>query len=326
MLQFPKNFWWGAATSAPQTEGAADIDGKSPSTWDKWFELEPERFDANIGPETTSTVYENYKNDVALMKETKLNSFRTSIAWTRLLPDGQTINQKAVAYYRDYFTSMKEAGVTPIINLFHFDMPWWQMEKGGWLDKDITDHFAFYAKTAVELFGDIVEHWVTFNEPIVHVEMSYIQPYHYPAEANFKHAILAGYHTILAHAKAIKAMREVNPKLNYGTILNLTPVYGRSDAKEDEKARRTADLLIIRSFLDGMVKGTFDPELIEILKTHDLMPTYTKEDLEIIADTKLDFLGVNYYQPNRVKAPLNPKGKAKMPDDLFAHYEWPDRV
>lgn len=325
-LKFPKNFWWGAATSAPQTEGASDVDGKSPSTWDQWFDLDPDKFDQHIGPKDTSCVYEHYKEDVQRMKETNLNSFRTSIAWTRLLPDGKTVNKKAVTYYRDYFQAMKDANITPIVNLFHFDMPWWQMENGGWLDYEITNHFAHYAKMAVSLFGDIVEHWVTFNEPIVHVECSYLYEFHYPAQVNFKDAILAGYHTILAHAKAIEAMRLENPNLSYGTILNLTPVYAKSDNPEDQNAKEKADLLIVRSFLDGMVKGTFDEKLITLLKENELLPKAEQKDLNIIAKTKLDFLGVNYYQPNRVQKPENPKTPAQMPEDLFAPYVWPKRV
>jgi len=324
-IQFPKDFWWGAAASAPQTEGTKSDDGKSASTWDKWFELEPERFAGGIGPEKTSNVYELYREDVQRMKDMGLNSYRTSIAWTRLLPDGKSLNQKAVEFYRDYFTALKEAGVEPVVNLFHFDMPWWQMEKGGWLDKDITDHFAYYAKTAVENFGDIVKYWVTFNEPIVHVEMSYLYGYHYPAEKDFKKAIVSGYHTILAHAKAVQAMREVNDELEIGTILNLTPIYARSQSKADQKAAKSADLLRTRSFLDGMVKGSFSDDLIQLLEENDLRVETDQDDLKIISQVELDFLGVNYYQPNRVQAPCDPQLPAVMPEDLFEPYEWPER-
>ena len=324
-LQFPKGFHWGAATSAPQTEGAADVDGKSPSTWDKWFELEPERFDNHVGPQNTSHVYEVFEDEVARIKEMKLNSYRTSIAWTRLLPDGKTVNEKAVAYYRAYFQALLDNDITPIINLFHFDMPWWMMEQGGWINPEITDHFAFYAQTAVALFGDQVSMWTTFNEPIVHVECSYLFGYHYPAETDFKKAVISGYHTILAHAKAILAMREENPKLQYGTILNLSPVYARSNSKADMEAKRRAELINTDSFLDGMVKGKFSQELIDLLKEHELLPAVNQEDLEIIAQAKVDFLGVNYYQPRRVKAVENPRFPAITPVDMYAAYEWPER-
>ena len=123
MKTFPENFLWGAATSAPQSEGASRIDGKSDSTWDKWFEMAPERFNDNQGPQITSDMYHQYKEDVQRMKAIGMNSFRTSISWTRLLPDGQHLNPKAVAFYRDYFQELKANGIEPIINLFHFDMP-----------------------------------------------------------------------------------------------------------------------------------------------------------------------------------------------------------
>ncbi|WZU01844.1 family 1 glycosylhydrolase [Erysipelothrix sp. D19-032] len=122
----------GCGGFAPQTEGSNLSGGKSLNTWDKWFELSPERFDQNVGPQTTSDVYKLYKEDVQRMRDMNLNSYRTSISWTRLLPDGKTLNQEAVAYYRDYFQTMIDKDIHPIINLFHFDMPWWMMEKGGW--------------------------------------------------------------------------------------------------------------------------------------------------------------------------------------------------
>lgn len=325
-LQFPKDFLWGAAASAPQTEGAANKDGKSPSTWDKWFEMSPELFNENVGPQVTSNVYNLYQEDVQRMEDMNLNSYRTSIAWTRLLPDGKTLNQEAVDYYRDYFKTLKRHGVEPIINLFHFDMPWWMMEQGGWENKEIADHFAYYAKVCVEEFGDLVTKWTTFNEPIVHVECSYLYEFHYPAIIDFKKAVLAGYNTILAHAKAVKTMKAVNADLEVGTILNLTPVYSRSDSKEDLEAARVAKELKISSFIDGMVVGEFSDDLIEILKENNLLPEVEQEDLETIKNNTAEFMGVNYYQPSRVKTPENgPTIPATMPEDLFEPYVWPDR-
>lgn len=324
-LQFPNNFIWGAAASAPQTEGSNNIDGKSQNTWDYWFETEPQHFDADIGPQITSDVYNRYKDDVQLMADMNLNSYRTSISWTRLLPDGKTVNPKAVAYYRDYFQTMLDKGVKPIINLFHFDMPMWMMEKGGWINPEVADHFAYYAQVCAQEFGDLVEMWTTFNEPIVHVECSYIYEFHYPAEVNFKKAIIAGYHTILAHAKAIAAMKSVNESLEVGTILNLTPVFGRSDSKEDVEAARIARLLNITSFIDGMVTGEFSQELIDLLKEYDLLPETAASDLEIIKNNTAEFLGVNYYQPKRVQAPEVIKTEVLVPEDLYEPYVWPER-
>ncbi len=326
MYTFPKDFLWGAAASAPQTEGAANVDGKSPSTWDKWFEMEPELFFDGVGPEHTSNTYHQYKEDVANMKAMGMNSFRTSIAWTRLLPDGQTLNPKALRFYRDYFQEMIDNGVEPIVNLFHFDMPWWLMEKGGWEARESTDHFAFYAKTAFECFGDIVKKWATFNEPLVHIECGYMGDAHWPKVQDFKRAIQVAYHTLLAHAKAVKAYR--NNPYNDGQIsiiLNLSPVYPKSQNKEDVEAARWADLLYIRSFLDCAVKGTFPAELVEILKEAHLSPETDINDHAIFKENTVDFVGCNYYQPLRVQAPQSPHRPITGPRDLFRGYDWPEK-
>ncbi|EOS7801793.1 family 1 glycosylhydrolase [Enterococcus hirae] len=326
MDTFPQNFLWGAAASAPQTEGAALVDGKSPSTWDKWFEIEPELFHNGTGPENTSNTYYQYKEDVACMKAMNLNSYRTSIAWTRLLPDGKTLNPQAVDFYRAYFQEMLDNGIEPIINLFHFDMPWWLMEKGGWEVRESADHFAFYAKTAFEVFGDLVKKWATFNEPLVHIECGYMGDAHWPKVHDFKRAIQVAYHTLLAHAKAVKEYRRSS--FNDGQIsiiLNLAPVYSKSEEAEDVAAAKWADLFYIRSFLDCAVRGTFPEELVEVLRESDLLPKTETGDKEIFAENTVDFIGCNYYQPLRVQAPQEKKRPITGLRDLFRGYDWPEK-
>ncbi|MGX7163898.1 glycoside hydrolase family 1 protein [Enterococcus massiliensis] len=326
MYQFPKGFLWGAAASAPQTEGAALIDGKSPSTWDKWFELEPELFYENIGPENTSNTYSLFREDVSKMQEMRLNSYRTSIAWTRLLPDGKTVNPKAVTFYRDYFQEMLDKGIEPIINLFHFDMPWWLMEQGGWEARRSAEDFAFYAETAFELFGDLVKKWTTFNEPLVHIECGYMGDAHWPKVQSFPRAIQVGYHTLLAHAKAVEKYRLAkNNDGQIGIILNLSPVYPKSTELQDKDAAKWADLLYIRSFLDCAVFGKFPEELVSILKEAKLLPKTMQGDREIFAENRVDFIGCNYYQPLRVQAPVVAHRPITGPRDLFRGYDWPDK-
>ncbi|MEG0732029.1 MAG: glycoside hydrolase family 1 protein [Vagococcus sp.] len=325
MLTFPNNFLWGSAASAPQTEGHSLLNGKSLTTWDKWFELNPEKFNEKQGPKDTSNVYEFYADDIKRMKEIGMNSYRTSISWARLLPDGKTLNKEAVAFYRDYFEKLNESGVKPIINLFHFDMPWWLMEKGGWEASESVTAFAFYAKTAFEEFGDLVEEWTTFNEPLVHIECGYLYGFHYPAIVDFKKAIQVGYHTLMAHVLSVKAFKEIKAKGRIGIILNVTPTYARSDSNEDQQAKKAADLLVIKSFLDPCVLGTIPNELIELLKEHDLIPVTKTGDKENIEMYPVDFIGINYYQPMRVKAPENPVKPAVTTTDLFASYDWPDK-
>ncbi|WP_125761590.1 glycoside hydrolase family 1 protein [Companilactobacillus hulinensis] len=325
MIKFPDGFLWGAAASAPQTEGHSLLNGKSATTWDKWFEMNPEKFNDNQGPQDTSNTYEMYQEDVENMQKIGMNSYRTSISWARLLPDGKTLNPEAVGFYRSYFQDMLDHGVEPIINLFHFDMPWWLMEKGGWKARESVDDFAFYAKTAFEQFGDLVKRWTTFNEPIVHIECGYLLGFHYPAIVDFKKAVQVGYHTLMAHVCAVKAFRESGVDGQIGIILNVSPAYSRSDSKEDMKAKNASDLLSIYSFLDPAVLGKTPSELISLLKENELLPYVDAGDSALIKKNTVDFIGLNYYQPNRVMAPENPITPAKTPEDLFAPYDWPDK-
>lgn len=325
MKTFPKNFLWGSATSAPQSEGHSSKNGKAATTWDYWFEKNPEKFNEQQGPENTSNIYEMYQEDCKRMKEIGLNSFRTSISWARLLPDGKHINQEAVDFYRDYFKHMIANDVQPIINLFHFDMPMWLMEKGGWETRESVDAFAFYAKTAFELFGDLIKKWTTFNEPIVHIECGYLNGAHYPAIHDFKKAIQVGYHTLMAHVYAVKAFRQVIPKGSIGIILNITPAYARSDQPADQTAKENADLLTMKSFLDPAVKGQIPNALIQLIKQHNLTPETVDSDKDLIKENTVDFIGLNYYQPLRVQAPESPDFPAKDPEDLYAPYDWPEK-
>ncbi|MDR2833246.1 MAG: glycoside hydrolase family 1 protein [Streptococcaceae bacterium] len=326
MKKFPENFLWGAATSAPQSEGAALSYGKTANTWDKWFELNPELFNANQGPSITSDVYHQYQDEVKRMKEIGMNSYRTSISWTRLLPDGKTLNQEAVVFYRAYFQAMLDEGIEPIMNLFHFDMPWWLMEKGGWEVRESVEHFAFYAKTAFEQFGDLVKKWATFNEPMVHVECGYLHGCHYPAKDDFKLAVQVAYHTLMAHVRAVEEFRKLAIKDGQiGIILNVSPAYPRSNSPEDLKAKEIADNLNIFSFLDPAVLGAVPEKLKEILAENQLLPFVEAKDKELIKNNPVDFVGMNYYQPFRVKAPENPMKPAKSPVDLFNSYIWPKR-
>lgn len=326
--KFPENFWWGSSASATQTEGAANLDGKGKNIWDHWYEIEPNRFFNGVGPENTSQFYTKYKEDIRLMKEIGHNSFRLSISWARLIPSGTgEVNQKAVEFYNSVIDEMIENGVEPFVNLFHFDMPLELQEKGGWVNRDTVDAFVHYAKTAFELFGDRVTKWFTHNEPIVPVEGGYMYDFHYPNEVDFKKAVQVAFHSILSSAKAIKEYKALGQTGDIGIILNLTPSYPRSQNPGDLKASALADAFFNRSFLDPSVKGTFPKELVELLKKHDHLPVYEQEDLEVIATNTVDLLGVNYYQPRRVKAKehMSHPDAPFMPDRFFDNYVMPGR-
>lgn len=325
---FPENFWWGSAASATQTEGAANVDGKGQNIWDYWYEQQPERFFDGVGPQDTSQFYVKYKEDIKLMKEIGHNSFRMSISWSRLFPEGKgEINPKAVEFYSNVINEFIENGVEPFVGLFHFDMPMELQKIGGWANSEVVDAYVNYTSICFELFGDRVKKWFTHNEPIVPVEGGYLYDFHYPNEVDFKKAVQVGYHTILASAKAIQAYKNQGQDGKIGIVLNLTPSYPRSQNPADVKASVLADAFFNRSFLDPSVKGEFPQELVAILKEEGFMPEIADGDLEIIRNNTVDILGVNYYQPRRVKAKEHlPNPEAPfMPDRYFDNYVMPGR-
>lgn len=321
MKKFPKNFFWGAAASGPQTEGTTNKVNKS--IWDLWFEKSPERFYKEIGPNIVCDTYNRFKDDVKLMKDINFNSFRTSIQWSRLIKDfytGET-DPDAVRFYNEYIDEMIKNGIEPIINLYHFDMPaQLQEELGGWENKKTIDLFILFARKAFELFGKKVKYWTTFNEPIVPVEGGYLYGFHYPCKKEMKLAVQVAYNTILAHAKAVEEYRRQNLNGKIGVILNLTPTYTRDEREEDKKAAHIADLFFNRSFLDPMVKGEFPVELKEILAGHNMLPETTPEEKELILSQKVDFLGVNYYVPRRVRAVEKTPEKFTQPEYYFEYH------
>lgn len=326
---FPKNFFWGTASSGPQTEGRFDGDGKGDNIWDFWYEKEPHRFFNQVGPDKTSYNYKRFKEDVALMKATGHNSFRTSIQWSRLILDGTgEVNPEAVAFYNAYIDEQIKNGIEPFMNLYHFDMPMSLQEKGGWLNRETVEAYVHYAKTCFELFGDRVKYWFTHNEPIVPVEGGYLYDFHYPNEKNLKHAIQVGFNEALASALAIQTYHE-DQDGQIGIILNLTPSYPRDENNpEDVKAAKIADAFFNRSFLDPAIKGEYPEDLVAIVKELDMVPEHTAADLEVIKQHTIDILGVNYYQPRRIKAKDNPADKnpdCPMPEDYFDNYDMPGK-
>lgn len=327
MIKFPNDFLFGSATSACQSEGG-QVDGKSESIWDYWYKKDPYKFHDRIGPENTSNFYFDYKENVELLEKTGHNSFRTSISWARLIPkmDGK-VNLKAVEFYENYFKAIKAKGIRLFVNLFHFDMPMYLQEIGGWVNKEVVERYVSYAKTCFKLFGKYTDCFFTFNEPIVHVECGYLYQYHYPCEVNPKKAVQVAYNTQLASALAIKALREIDRDKKIGIILNLTPAYPRSQNENDLKAAEIADLFAQKSFLDPSVLGVYPKKLVEIIKKEGLMPEYSKKELEIIKENTVDFLGVNYYQPLRVKEnPYKYKESAIfMPSKYYLSYDMPGK-
>ena len=329
--KFPENFWWGAATSGPQSEGRFHKAHRS--VFDYWFDTDPQAFFHQVGPNTASNFYNSYKEDIAMMKEIGLNSVRTSIQWTRLMKDFETGETDAdgVRFYNAVIDEFLRQGITPVMNLHHFDLPIELYEKyGGWASKKVVDLFVVFAKKCFELFGDRVKHWVTFNEPMVVAEGEYLYQFHYPNLVDGKTAVQVVYNLNLASAKAIAAFHASSCAAQggkIGIVLNLTPAYPRSDAEEDKKAAAFAEDFKNRSFLEPAVHGVFPESLTGVLQRDGVLWQSTPEEMEIIHQNTVDFLGVNYYQPLRAKAREIPFDESSgwMPDKYFDAYEMPGR-
>ena len=330
-LVFPENFWWGSATSGPQSEGR--FNKKHDSVFDHWFDIEPEIFFDGVGPNIASNFYNDYKSDLAQLKEIGLNSFRTSIQWTRLIKDLETgePDEDGVRFYNEVIDESIKNGIIPVINLHHFDLPVELYDKyGGWESKHIVDLFVKFADTAFRLFGDRVKYWATFNEPIVVVEGQYLYQFHYPKVIDGKKAVQVMYNINLASAKAIQAYRKGKYDEDggqIGIILNLTPSYPRSNEIKDLEASEFADDFFNNSFLDPAIKGEFPKGLVKVLTKDGVIWDSTEEEMKIIKENTIDFLGVNYYQPRRVKAKEESFDDSKgwMPDKYFDNYEMPGR-
>ncbi|KON83572.1 6-phospho-beta-glucosidase [Rossellomorea marisflavi] len=325
--EFPEGFWWGSATSSTQLEGAASEGGKGKNIWDHWYEVEPGRFFDGVGPEQTSGFYHRYREDIALMKEIGHNTYRFSISWSRLIPGGEgPVNEEAATFYGNVIDELLKQGIEPFVTLYHFDMPKEMQDQGGFENRRVAEAFARYAKVCFERYGDRVKKWFTFNEPIVPVEGGYLYDFHYPNIVDGKKASQVAYHTMIASALAISEYRKVGDG-KIGIILNLTPSYPRSEHPADVKASNIADLFFNRSFLDPSVLGEYPQELIDLLVAHDHLPAVREGDRDLLKQNTIDLLGVNYYQPRRVKAKEHlPNPEAPfMPEWFFDHYEMPGR-
>lgn len=324
--EFKDGFLWGAAASGPQTEG--NTNKSNSNVWDMWFEKNPERFYNQLSSSVACDTYNRYKDDVRLMKDINLNSFRTSIQWARLIDDLEvgTVSADAVEFYNMYINEMIENGIEPIMNLYHFDMPAQLMDKyGGFESKHVVTLFVKYAKTCFELFGDRVKYFTIFNEPIVPVEGGYFYDFHYPNKIAPRLGIQVAYNSILAQAKAVCEYRKLDLKGEVGTTLNLTPAYPRSDNPLDLKASEICDTIFNKSFVEPSINGTFPKLLIMILEDNELLPNYTEDELECIKNNTVDFVGLNYYVPRRVCTPAKAPNMDGpwMPEWYFDHYEMP---
>lgn len=326
----PKDFFFGSAMSGPQTEGCWNQGGKLPNVWDLWSMKDLGAFHNRIGSYAGNDFMARYEEDLALMKSLGLNSYRTSIQWSRLLDQDGHINQTGAEWYHRLFKASADAGLDVFINLYHFDMPAYLFERGGWENREVVEAYANYAEQAFKEFGQEIRYWFTFNEPIVEPEQRYQEGVWYPNLHSFVRARAVQYNISLAHALAtarFKTARDhglVRADAKIGLINCFTPTYTKEDpTAEDLEAVRMTSGLNNRWWLDLVTKGQLPHDVIEMLQQRNIALPVRTGDEELLKEGVVDWLGCNYYHPTRVQAPQHEKDAFGNPH--FADtYVWPD--
>jgi beta-glucosidase len=292
---FPTGFRFGAATAAYQIEGAVHEDGRGDSIWDTFCRIPGAILNGDTG-DVACDHYHRWQQDLDLMADLGLESYRFSIAWPRVQPDGAgPLNPAGVRFYRRLVEGLLDRGIEPIATLYHWDLPQPLQDAGGWAVRDTAVRFADYAQHMARELGDVVDTWITHNEPWVVAVVGHVQGRFAPGIRDWPTALAVSHHLLLSHGLAVEALPG-----SVGITLNLSPVHPAEPGDED--AARIFDGHLNRWFLDPVLRGSY-PDDMRALYEERVGPldVVRDGDLEIIA-RPIDFLGVNYYFLSRVRA------------------------
>ena len=305
--KFPKDFMWGTATSSYQIEGAPDLDGKGPSVWDHFSHIEGNIKNGDTG-DIACDHYHLWPEDLKLLENLGVNSYRFSISWPRILPTGKEKkpNQKGLDFYSRLVDNLLEKEITPFVTLNHWDIPQGLEDDGGWVDRMMVDAFVEYSYHVSKSLGDRVTYWITHNEPWCVSHIGYIDGHKPPGLKNkWAKSLSAAHHLLLSHGMALPEIRNNVKDAQVGITLNLNTAIPASPSEYDKKACTFFDNMFNRLFLEPLYNSTYPTELFDELKKRgeivDDDLSFLKEgDLEIIS-RETDFLGVNYYSRGVVR-------------------------
>jgi len=302
---FPKDFVWGAATASYQIEGGVKEDRRGESIWDTFCRIPGKIFNGHNG-DVACDHFHRYKDDVKLMKELGLKAYRFSVAWPRVFPQGRgSVNLKGLEFYRRLTNELKENGIEPYVTLYHWDLPQALQDLGGWDRRDIADDFAEYSMMMYNSLGDIVKKWFTFNEPWCTSFLGYAYGVHAPGIVDPAAAVRASHNIMLSHAKAVEAYK--GSKHNdgkVGIVLNIAPVYPKTDTDRDRLAAANYDGYCNRWFFDCCFLGRYPEDILKIYQNALKAPVIRNGDMELISSNRASILGVNYYTRTIVSSNL----------------------
>ena len=345
MYKFPKDsklcdpkFLFGVATASYQIEGATNVDERCPSIWDT-FCAKPGAVYKQHNGDVACDHYHLYQDDVDLIADLGVDAYRLSIAWPRIIrPDG-SINQKGLDFYDRVISALKEKNLTIMATLYHWDLPQYLDDEGGWLNRQTAYKYAEYVEVVSSYFGDRIDFYATLNEPWCSAFHGYSDGKHAPGITDDRSAFLASHNLLLAHGLAIPILRRNAVNSKHGIVLNFTPAYPANDSAKD-----VADFADEYNhwFIKPIMKGKYPQSVYQ--HYIDVMPTIEDGDMSII-NAKIDFLGVNNYSrsvidqdgqyPNYKQVHLSdverthigwevyPEGLFKLLTDLNQNYKLP---
>ncbi len=319
---FPHGFLWGAATSAYQIEGSPLADGAGASIWHRFSHTPGMVTDDDTG-DVACDHYRRFEDDVRLMRDLGLASYRYSISWGRVMPSGRgPVNPKGLAFYDRLTDTLVKHGIQPNITLYHWDLPAALDDEGGWLNRDIAGWFADYATVMVRALGDRAAMWATLNEPWVVTDGGYLFGTLAPGHKSVAETPIASHNLLRAHGMGMQAIRAEGGR-NPGLVVNLEPKYPATDRPEDLAATRRADAYMNRQYLDPVFFGSYPDELREIYGAD--WPEFPEEDFALIRQP-LDFLGINYYtRAVTCDAPAElpvRAGRVRQPQHIYTATDW----
>jgi len=292
MVKFDKNFVFGVGTSAYQIEGAVTEDGRTPSIWDTFCRIPGKVYEGQNG-DFACDHYHRYKEDVKIMKEIGVDSYSFSISWPRIFPKYGKYNPKGMEFYKSLISELNKNGIEPVVTLYHWDLPMWAYDRGGWLNRDSVKWFQEYATKVFKEFNNSIRFWITHNEPLCASVLGYYTGEHAPGHQNLRETLIAAHHILLSHGVVVESFRDLGIKGEIGIKINLTPSYPASDSKDDIEASCRSDGLSNRWFLDPIFKFSYPEDMKKIFTRLVGSFNFIRDgDLQKIS-TKIDFLGVN---------------------------------
>lgn len=297
LAKFPENFLWGAASAAYQVEGAWDVDGKGPSNWDLFVRIPGKTFKGTTG-DVAVDHYHRYEEDVRLMAEMGMKTYRFSVAWSRIFPTGKgEVNEKGLQFYDNLINELIKYKIEPILTIYHWDLPQaLQNEYGGWESRQIVEDFTHYAVTLYKRFGDRVKYWVSLNEQNIFTMLGYKMALHPPGVKDEKLFYQVNHHASLANASVIKEFRKYVPGGQIGPSFAYSPAYASSSSPKDILAAENAEEFNNHWWMDVYAWGKYPKAAWSYLERKGLAPKLEEGDLELLTEGKPDFMGVNYYQ------------------------------